>query len=496
MFEKVRLGGGSGDVLVLGHFKGRGLSSGCRAHDADGVIGEALRRKGVTGDVGSMTELFGVGGYERVLVIGLGERGRARALDVRAGIVAAAKRVHGVEARGMTVCLAGAIGEAKLDAHEVGCAVGEALALMTYDDQRYRGSASSKVARRNLVVHVDAMHGDDGFEEGIGVGFGIGEGVNVTREFSAAPPNLMNPVTLAAAVKKMARATGLKCDVIAGDDLLDHGLVGIHNVGMASETPGCLVRLEYTPSRGRGGKPLVLVGKTMTYDSGGLSIKVGGNMRGMKQDMDGGAAVIGAMHAIATTVRPRRRVVAYLACAENAISDEAYRPDDILTFANGVTVEVTNTDAEGRLVLADALVYACERDNPEAVVDIATLTGGVVVALGKVYTGMWCEDGGLRDAIHAAGARTGEKCWHLPMDEPYRKMMRSETADVWNSAPVREAHPIQGAAFLSFFVNEGVRWAHLDIAGTHGSDDPTGAIAKGSAPGYGARLLARLAEEV
>jgi leucyl aminopeptidase len=255
-----------------------------------------------------------------------------------------------------------------------------------------------------------------------------------------------------------------------------------------------MIRLEYTPEDGAGDRPAVLIGKTMCYDSGGLSLKINNTMVGMKRDKDGGCAVLGAMHAIATTIRPKRRVVALLAAAENSISDEAYRPDDVLRYRNGVTVEVTNTDAEGRLVLADALCWACEVEKPAYIIDLATLTGGVVVALGSTYCGMFCEDDALRARVEAASATSGERVWRLPMHKEYRDMMKSPVADIVNSNPNRKAHPIQGAAFLSFFVEEKVPWCHLDIAGVHESDGDSGPFIKGPT-GWGARLLAELLTE-
>jgi leucyl aminopeptidase len=256
-----------------------------------------------------------------------------------------------------------------------------------------------------------------------------------------------------------------------------------------------MIRIEYTPAKPRkNAKPLVLVGKTMTYDTGGLSLKVNNGMKGMKGDKDGGCAVMGAMHAIATVVQPNFPVVALLAVAENSVNENAYRPDDCIEFRNGVTVEVTNTDAEGRLVLADALIWACEKENPSAVVDVATLTGGVVVALGATYAGMWCDDDKLRGAVECASMSSGERVWRLPMHKEYRDMMKSPIADIHNSAPVREAHPIQGAAFLSYFVTEGTPWCHLDIAGVHRVTGEKGPFAKETPTGFGVRLLAELCE--
>ncbi|MEM9374474.1 MAG: M17 family metallopeptidase, partial [Planctomycetota bacterium] len=316
---------------------------------------------------------------------------------------------------------------------------------------------------------------------------------NIARTLSQTPPNIATPLWIANEAKKMARKAGLKCTVFQGRKLEDEKFTGLMEVGKASENKPCMVRLEYTPARGKTKDPIVLVGKTMTYDSGGLSIKISGGMRGMKRDKDGGCAVFGAMHNIATVIKPNRPVVALLMCAENSISDEAYRPDDVIEFRNGVTVEVTNTDAEGRLVLADGLCWACEKESPAAILDMATLTGGVVVALGTTYAGMWCDDDSLRSKLDAAADASGERVWRLPHHAEYRQLMRSPIADIHNSAPVRQAHPIQGAAFLSYFVEDGIPWAHVDIAGTHGTDKETGPFIAGPT-GFGARLISEMVE--
>src|SRR5690606_14374755 len=196
---------------------------------------------------------------------------------------------------------------------------------------------------------------------------------------------------IAQEAQKPARSvSNLKCTVIKGEALERQGLVGLMNVGKASENPPCLIQFEYKP-RGRADGTVLVIGKTLCYDTGGLSLKPRESMKGMKYDKNGGMAVLGALHAIAR-IKPSCRVVALLPTAENSVSDEAYRPDDIIEYPNGVSVEVTNTDAEGRLVLADALVYGTKKFKPDAVIDLATLTGGIVIALGDFYAGLFCND--------------------------------------------------------------------------------------------------------
>jgi len=283
---------------------------------------------------------------------------------------------------------------------------------------------------------------------------------------------------------------------VKGEALKRERLAGIETVGRASVNPPCLVRIAWKPTaeKDRKKKPIVLLGKTITYDTGGLSLKISGGMRGMKGDKDGGCNVLGAMHAVINVIKPKRPVIGLLAAAENSVAGNAYRPDDVITFRNGVTAEITNTDAEGRLVLADGLCWACDKEKPECIVDMATLTGGVVVALGSTFAGMWCDDDPLRSRVESASDATGERVWRMPHHQEYRDMMKSPIADIINSSPVRKAHPIQGAAFLSHFVKDRTPWCHIDIAGMHRADSDVGPLVKDTPTGFGVRLLAELVD--
>ena len=504
MFESLKVASGGGgkkalDVLVVGLLKGQSLDAKTKALDTDGAIGAAAKRAEATGEVGSIVEAFPAGrgaAAKRVLIVGLGEKGKLEPGTLRNVGASVGRRVAALKASNVGVnfegILASLTGKQKNAQARFGEAFGEGIGLIGWNRDEFRGSATTKADRPKVTLHGDHK----AFREGLEHGVALAHSANLARTLSETPPNVCTPDFVAREAQKMARKVGLKCTVFRGKALADKGLTGLQIVGQASENKPCMIRLEYTPTRAkRGAKPAVLVGKTMTYDSGGLSIKVNNGMKGMKRDMDGGCAVFGAMHAIATVIKPRRRVVAIFCVAENSISDNAYRPDDIYTFRNGVTVEVTNTDAEGRLVLADGLCWACDQEDPAYVIDLATLTGGVVIALGKVYAGMWCDDDGLRAKVEAASARSGERVWRLPHHEEYRDMMRSDVADILNSAPVREAHPIQGAAFLSYFVEEGIPWCHLDIAGVHAAEGDRGPFIKASSTAFGARLLADLLDE-
>ena len=486
------------DAVVVGVVKGAkgkvALGSAAKALDADGSIAAACKRAECTGDAGSIALAFPAKGKpaERVIVLGLGEAAKLAADTLRSAVAAAGRQLSAAGATSVRFELDDALKAAKLDQADAFTAIGESLGLLGWRCEHFRGTAKPMSTKPKLAI----LEGDAGRLKAINYGLGLAEGANLARTLSQTPPNIATPAWMAAEAKKLTKL-GLKVSVVRGEALKREKLEGHINVGKASENDPHFIRIEYAPksagSTKTKKKPLVLVGKTMTYDSGGLSLKVGGSMVGMKRDKDGGCAVLGAMHAIAKTVKPKVPVVALLCSAENAISDEAYRPDDVLTFRNGVTVEVTNTDAEGRLVLADGLCWACDKEDPAAIIDMATLTGGVVVALGSTFAGLWCEADGLRETVQKASDASGERVWRLPMHQEYRDMMKSPIADIVNSNPNRKAHPIQGAAFLSYFVKENIPWCHIDIAGTHAVDGDEGPYIKGPT-GYGARLLARVAE--
>jgi leucyl aminopeptidase len=492
MFNSLRLvERPSSGALVVGVFTDRKLDKSTKALDIGGAIADALTRQECTGETGKLCEAYpkGKGSPSRVIIVGLGKReefkpGALRSIGGQIG-----RRLAGTKDTAARIELAGALGEiTKLDLEHAGRCLGEGLGLIAWKNWQFKGTAGGeKPKRTDLSISASGK----AFAAGIGRGLGLAQSANLCRDLSETPPNIATPEWMAAQCRALAKKVGLKCTVLSGKDLVRERLVGLINVGKASVNKPCLVRLEYVPKTNRSARPVVLVGKTMTYDTGGLSLKVNNGMVGMKRDKDGGCAVIGAMHAIATTVKPNRPVVALLSVAENSVSDEAYRPDDVLTYRNGVTVEVTNTDAEGRLVLADALIWACEKEEPAAVVDLATLTGGVVTALGSTFAGLFCEDTGLRDKLAAAMETSGERWWRLPMDAEYRDMMKSPIADILNSNPNRKAHPIQGAAFLSYFVTPRTPWAHIDIAGVHAAESDNGCFVKGPT-GWGVRLLADL----
>lgn len=438
---------------------------------------EAVKRKEFKGTVGQVVEAFPSDG-PRVFVVGLGNKERLTTESFRQAGLALAKKVRASEVESLHFDF-----PSQANAVAFGQGLGVAFGLTSFSTKTFSGTGSPD--QSDVILKIAALNED--LDKGIDRGIKLAKSVNECRRLVNTPPNIAVPAWMATQSEHMAGEVGLNCRVIEGEALEREKLMGLVTVGKASVNKPCLIRLEWRPEGTEGQAPVVLLGKTITYDTGGLSIKSKTGMPGMKFDKSGGCAVFGAMHAVATVLKPDFPVVGLLVAAENSINENAYRPDDVITYRNGVTVEVTNTDAEGRLVLADGLVWAEEVEKAKSVVDMATLTGGVVTALGGVYAGMFTRSDELADELEASGDETGEMLWRLPLHDKYSEMMESKVADIVNSVPGGKAHPVQGATFLSRFISESVEWAHIDIAGVSHSraDDYTDE----GPSGFGVRLM-------
>ena len=322
---------------------------------------------------------------------------------------------------------------------------------------------------------------------GLQRGARIADAVAWARDLINEPAAAKSPEDVAELARKIARASGLKVKVFAGEQLERERMGGVLGVGNGSQRPPRFVRLEYAPSGAHA--TLALVGKGVVFDSGGLSLKTAAGMETMKTDMSGAAAVIAAMSAL-RDLAVKVRVVGYVPLVENMPSGHAMRPGDVLTMRNGKTVEVLNTDAEGRLILADALALA-DDEAADAVIDLATLTGAVVTALGDKVAGLMGSDDAWITQVSDAADRAGERVWHLPLPEDYRRNLDSEIADLRNISSGGGAGTLTAGLFLKEFT--GTRpWAHLDIAGTARSSAEDGELSKGGT-GFGVRTLLELA---
>jgi leucyl aminopeptidase len=319
----------------------------------------------------------------------------------------------------------------------------------------------------------------------------LGESVDLARDWIHEPANKINPQVLEERVKTAAKEFGLSCKVIQYDELVSMGAGGITAVGRGSVVKPRLILVEYN---GAGkSSPITLIGKAITFDTGGYSLKGTEFIQGMKYDKAGGISVLAAIIA-AARLTMKVNLVAIIPAAENMISGDSYRPDDILSLLSGLNVEIVSTDAEGRLILFDAIAYAQIEYMPKAIIDIATLTGGVKIALGTQRAGLLSNSDSLAEIIYNAGETTGEKVWRLPMDDEYFELLKSEDADMKNSGP-REAQTIVGAIFLKQAVTDDIPWAHLDIAATGETDADKPWCAKG-ANGFGIRLMLETVEKL
>ncbi|WP_457638178.1 leucyl aminopeptidase [Oceanithermus sp.] len=359
-------------------------------------------------------------------------------------------------------------------------ALAEGLFLGAYSFDKYKSRAEQ--VRRNVVIA-------QGFGPAVDRARAVCAGVYLARDLVNEPPNVLNPVELARRAEEMAKESGLEINVFGPEKIQELGMGAYWAVAKGSDNEPRFIEIVYRPEQASG-RHLALVGKGLTFDTGGYSLKPPASMTTMKGDMAGAAAVIGAMKVIAE-LNPPVEVRAYIAAAENMISGHAYRVDDVLKAYNGKTIEVLNTDAEGRLTLADALAYASEK-KPEALVELSTLTGSCVVALGAQIAGLFSEDESLAREVARAAEEAGEKVWQMPMEPAYKRLLKSEVADVKNVGN-RKGGAIQAALFLAEFAS--VPFVHLDIAGPGFAEDeednPLGPV---GGTGFGVRTLVRWVE--
>jgi leucyl aminopeptidase len=316
----------------------------------------------------------------------------------------------------------------------------------------------------------------------------VADGVFLARDLINEPANVLGPVEFADRLRELA-SSGLTVEVLDEEQLKAHRMNALLGVSQGSARPPRVAVLQWQGARSKRAKTLCFVGKGVCFDTGGISLKPGAGMEDMKGDMGGAACVAGLMLALAER-KAAVNAVGVVGLVENMPSATAQRPGDIVTSMSGQTIEVLNTDAEGRLVLADVLWYAQERFKPKVVIDLATLTGAIIVALGREYAGLFCNDAKLAGELIAAGEATGEKVWRMPLDKAYDKLIDSKNADVKNIGGGRNAGAITAAQFIQRFIKD-TAWAHIDIAGT-AMDSPRNELNQSWAGGWGVRLLDRL----
>ncbi|GIU82489.1 MAG: leucyl aminopeptidase [Acidobacteria bacterium] len=361
-----------------------------------------------------------------------------------------------------------------------------------FELDKYKTTNDKKGKIETLAVAIEGADEKE-MEKGFERGKIIGDSINFTRDLANEPPNILTPTEMAKRAQEMAKEVGLECEILDEADMRKLGMGSLLSVAAGSEQPPKLIILKYKPkkSTARKGEMLAFVGKGITFDTGGISLKPSEGMEAMKYDMTGGGTVLGIMRAVAL-LKPSVPVLGVVAATENMPSGKATRPSDVVRAMNGKTIEILNTDAEGRLILADAIAYA-EKQGATHIVDLATLTGAVIIALGNINTGIMGNDQDFVNQIIECGKETGEKYWQLPIGKEYSKMIKSDIADVKNIGPARKAGTIIGAVFIQEFVDK-AKWAHLDIAGTAWADEPSPHQAKGPT-GVCIKSLLRLVEK-
>ena len=486
--------GANADALAVPVFKGEKATSGV-LKDLDrltgGLIASVMRAEEFKGDAGQIAFLrFATANgtrASRLLLIGAGDKDDYKAYSVAivAGTATRFLRKRNIKSFAL-------LPRGKASAVETAQNAVQGFITSQFELDKYKTKEKNDQSVTGLIICVDdAKHAD--LKRGIERGRAIGESMNFTRDLANEPPNILTPTEMAKRAQAMAREFGLKCEILDEARMKKLGMGSLMSVSIGSEQPAKMIILKYKPAKStaKGGDMLALVGKGITFDTGGISLKPGENMDAMKYDMSGGATVLGTMRSIAQ-LKPSVPVLGIVAAVENMPDGGASRPSDVVTAMNGKTIEILNTDAEGRLILADAVAYA-EKQGATRIVDMATLTGAVIIALGDLNTGVMGNDQGLVDDIINCGKDAGEGFWQLPVSPDYSKQIKSDIADIKNIGPRGKAGTIMGAVFIQEFVGK-AKWAHLDIAGTAWADGARPHQAKGPT-GVAIRTLWRLVEQ-
>ncbi len=475
----------SADVIVIAVSQGQdGPALADGAQDIDGALGggltQTLTALGATGKAEEITRTLSDGRLAAPLIaaVGVGPSTSPDAETLRRSAGAAVRALASAKITRIALALPAADAESA-EAVALGALLG------SYHFGRYRGNG-------HVTPHLTLIAAGPHVAEAVNRAQVLADAVTLVRDLVNTSPSHLYPETFAAEADKIAGKAGLEIEVLDEAALLAGGYGGIRGVGQGSVHPPRLVRLAYTHPGAT--KTVVFAGKGITFDSGGLSLKPPKAMETMKSDMSGAAAVLAALQALAA-LRPAVNVVGYMPLAENMPGGHAQRPSDVITIYGGTTVEVLNTDAEGRLVLADALARSAQ-DAPHLLVDVATLTGAQVVALGNRVAAVMANDDEVRDGVVRAAGKAGEPMWPMPLPEELRRGLDSKVADLANVAPDRDGGMLTAGLFLREFVPDGVRWAHLDVAGpSFNGGEAYGYTPKGGT-GVAVRTLVQIAEDV
>ncbi len=481
------------DALAIPVFKGEKASS-SELKELDkitgGLIGSVMKAEEFKGEAGETALLRftpkGPVKASRMVLIGIGDRSEYGLHSVAhlAGTAVRFLSKRNIKRMALLPRFSG-------DATDVAQSAVQGCITSQFELDKYKTKDKHDRAVTSAVICIDEANAAQ-LKNGIARGEAIGDSMNFTRDLANEPPNILHPTEMAKRAQAMAKEVGLKCEILDEAKMKKLGMGSILSVSLGSEQPAKMIVLRYTPAKAsKKGDVIALVGKAVTFDTGGISLKPGEGMDAMKYDMSGGATVMGAMRSIAL-LKPSVPVIGVIGAVENMPDGRASRPSDVVTAMNGKTIEILNTDAEGRLVLADAVAYA-ESEGATRIIDMATLTGAVIIALGDLNTGIMGNDQDLVDDIVSCGKEVGEGFWQLPLSPEYSKMIRSDIADIKNIGPRGKAGTIMGAVFIQEFVDK-AKWAHLDIAGTAWADGVKPHQAKGPT-GVAIRTLINLIEK-
>ncbi len=478
----------SAEVLVLTHCEGEALAKqGVTPLDRalGGALSKLVQSKEFEGKANEVLLYHTQDKVpaQRLVLVGLGKKSEVTLETIRQAMGSAAKRVRQTKVRSFAVVLP-TVKPNKMSWIEVAQAMVEGAILGSYQFTHYRTEAASgqDVAEmRILAPQKDQLRQ---VTEGVRRGVATAEATVFVRDLCNHPSNVLTPTRVADEAKAVAKTDGITIKIIEQKEMEQLGMGALLGVSRGSQEPPKFIILEYNGTKKKDDRPVVLVGKTITFDTGGISLKPAENMEHMKADMTGGAEVLASIRAAARLKLPLR-LISILPVAENMPGGRAMKPGDIVTTLSGKTVEVQNTDAEGRLILADGLAYAM-RYKPAALIDIATLTGACVVALGQFAIGMFGTDQALKEQVRKSGQKAGERVWEMPLWEEYFEQLKSDVADMRNIGG-RGGGMITAALFLSKFVGD-CPWVHLDIASTDWSERERAYIPKGPTA-IGTRLL-------
>jgi leucyl aminopeptidase len=475
-----------GDYALVVPVAGKDRSTLAALGTAGEAVAAALDRQRFEGEGSSVSEQFIADGkVRRLLVIGTGNGAAGREAAEKLGGTAAARlQTSGEETA--VIDVSGLRYDADTSAR-VG--LGAALRSWRYDRYRTKLKDNQKPTLGEVVIVGGGAGAAERYEQRWA---SVVEGVSLTRELVTEPANIIYPETFVARVRASLEGSGLELKVLDRAAMEKLGMGALLGVAQGSVREGRLLVLKWNGG-GEGGQPTAFVGKGVTFDTGGISIKPAAGMEAMKWDMGGAGAVVGAMKALALR-KAKANIVGICGLVENMPGGNAQRPGDVVTTMSGQTVEVINTDAEGRLVLGDAITYVQRTFKPATIIDLATLTGAILVSLGHEWAGLFSNDEELAGKLQAAAAESGDKLWRMPLAESFDRLIDSPIADMKNVGP-REGGSITAAQFIQRFVENGVKWAHIDMAGKAWSDKAAPTYEKG-ATGYGVRLLDQYVADV